>query len=360
MNLKLIRDMVKQKYISVQTHPENTDLKIYNYTQKAQFDKVWNEATLMCRGLILWEGGSKPQVIARPFVKFFNLEEMETVPNEPFEVFDKLDGSLGILYRFEGESYLATRGSFTSDQAIMGNYILKHQYAGIEFDRDYTYLFEIVYPGNRIVVDYGKTKDLFLLAMIHTESGQELSYVQMVERHGHELKIVKRFDGLINIVEIRDRFQYNNTEGFVIRYASGLRVKIKFDEYVRLHRLITGVNKRRIWDMLRNNQDMSELLERVPEEFEAWVKQTAYSLQLEHAKIVAIVIEDLQAIKQDLMVNNYEPIEIKTTHRKEFAKRAVLTKYPGILFAMLDGKEYNSKVWAMLRPAHEVPFKIEI
>ena len=56
------------------------------------------------------------------FNKFFNMEEHqpEEIPNETFEVFEKLDGSLGILFWYQGQWILATKGSFTSDQAIRG------------------------------------------------------------------------------------------------------------------------------------------------------------------------------------------------------------------------------------------------
>lgn len=37
---------------------------MYNYTAKAQYDKLWNEVTLQCRGLILDGDGN---VVARPF-----------------------------------------------------------------------------------------------------------------------------------------------------------------------------------------------------------------------------------------------------------------------------------------------------
>ncbi|MFB9080967.1 hypothetical protein ACFFWB_26745 [Flavobacterium procerum] len=65
--------MISANYVRVNKHPEQ-DLYIYNYTQNAQFERVWNEITIACRGLIL---DKDLNVVARPFPKFFNLGEME-------------------------------------------------------------------------------------------------------------------------------------------------------------------------------------------------------------------------------------------------------------------------------------------
>jgi len=44
---------LENKLVSEQVHPENPDIRIYNYTQKCQFGKEWNDITRACRGLIL-------------------------------------------------------------------------------------------------------------------------------------------------------------------------------------------------------------------------------------------------------------------------------------------------------------------
>ena len=63
--------------------------------------KHWNEYTLKARGIIF--DSETGECIALPFKKFFNVNETQNtlignLPQEPFEVFDKLDGSLGISY----------------------------------------------------------------------------------------------------------------------------------------------------------------------------------------------------------------------------------------------------------------------
>lgn len=129
-----------------QVHP-TYDLTIWNYSPKVQYDRLWDEITLQCRGLVT---NSEGKVVARPFQKFFNYEEYlenapHMIPNEPFEVFDKMDGSLGILFNYNGEWIIATRGSFTSDQAIKAKEMLDEKYPTENLDKNNTYLFEIIY-----------------------------------------------------------------------------------------------------------------------------------------------------------------------------------------------------------------------
>lgn len=136
-----------------QTHPIH-DLTIWNYSPKVQYDRLWDEITLQCRGLVT---NSEGEIIARPFKKFFNYEEYlenapEMIPNESFEIFDKMDGSLGILFNYKNDWIMATRGSFTSDQAVKGFEMLKKY----DYERlldDYTYLFEIIYAETESCVN---------------------------------------------------------------------------------------------------------------------------------------------------------------------------------------------------------------
>lgn len=339
-----LQKLVIDGYLTCRPHP-TADLVIWNYTPRCQFEHCWTDETLMCRGLITTGTG---QIVARPFKKFFNLSEHQgDLPLEQFTVTAKMDGSLGILYfTKDWEPHIATRGSFTSDQAIRATQVLQERYG--EWIREfslmshYTYLFEIIYPSNRIVVDYGDMEDIVLLAIINTQSG--------VEQRLHEIPIdwpwpvVKRYDGIKDLSQLQ-AIQEDNAEGFVIRFESGLRLKLKFAEYVRLHRLITQVNARVIWDLLRNNQPLDEMLERVPDEFYNWVKRTRDGLTAQFNQIereCKATVELVQGLPT----------------RKEQA--AIITKsaYPGVTFALLDHKNHQEAIWKLLYPDASRPFKI--
>lgn len=338
--------MVADKFISKQKHP-TLDLWIYNYTQRAQFDRVWNEETLQCRGLII---DSENNIVSRPFRKFFNLGELgENMTFEgDFTVTEKMDGSLGISY-FDPVGikwYIATRGSFVSDQAIVATRLLNEKYADFRNRMNplNTYLFEIIYPQNRIVVDYGDEEKLVLLTVIETKTGDEFTYKEIEAFKGF-IPIVPRFDGILDFTQIE---QKSNAEGYVVYFpATGLRFKVKFDEYVRLHKIITGVNAKRIWEFLKEGQPLDALLERVPDEFFQWITGVKTNLKMRYKVIEADAIDLFTSI-QELPTRKDQAIAIKDSPLR------------GIVFNMLDRKPYDQNIWKMIEPEFEVPFKVEV
>lgn len=323
-----------QGYLTFQRHPR-MQLWIWNYTPKCQYERYWTPETLMCRGLITDFWG---KIRARPLPKFFNLEEHQgPLPAEPFEVYEKLDGSLGILYYDQaGDPCIASRGSFTSEQAERANRILDRYHGGRPLFRPgRTYLFEILYPENRIVVDYGDWEDLVLLAVIETATGKELPL-----EHDLGFPVAKRFDGLTDVTALKALAEPNR-EGFVVKFQSGLRLKVKFEEYIRLHRIVTGLNERAVWEHLSQGGSIDDLLRDVPEEFEAWGKSVAARLQAQYDVVEAQCEADFKA-----------------------TRRAIAAYYqtctnPVVLFKMLDGKPYADLIWKDLKPEAGRTFRTE-
>jgi RNA ligase len=357
MNIKDLKQLIADDYINVQKHP-TADLYIYNYSPKAQYDRLWNEWTLACRGLIM---NGLHEVVARPFQKFFNLEESENLifPDESFEVYEKMDGSLGILYWVDTaerrpKPAIATRGSFTSEQAIVATELLHTKYADVwpNLDPTKTYLFEIIYPENRIVIDYGDERKLVLLAIIDTKSGVELpmktSYT-VETRHALSLphqpkftngfEIVKRYDGLNDLAQLK-ALEEENREGFVVKFRNGYRLKVKFEEYVRIHKIITRVSTVNIWEYLKEGQDLLPILERVPDEFYDWVKVTHAQLLNDFAKIESEAKSEFKIFET----------------KKETALYYQTCKYPAILFKMMENRPYDYIIWKLIRPKFEKPF----
>ncbi len=322
IDLAAFRERETQGFITCRPHPTH-DLLIWNYTAKCQWERAWDDVTMQARGLITT---SKGEIVARPFRKFMNYEEYQgTIPVESFKVTEKLDGSLGILYFVDGKPFIATRGSFTSEQAIRATRMLQERYSAFEFLPYYTYLFEILYPENRIVVDYRGMEDIVLLTVIHTEAGKEYDINNPTWVKMWPFPLVKHYDGITDIAELR-KLEGDNQEGFVIRFESGLRLKLKFAEYVRLHRLLTQINARVIWDLLRNNQSFDDLLNRVPDEFYAWVASTRDNLIAKYR-----VIEDGAR-------RLHEQVKGLPTRKKQ-AEIVKLSPYAAATFRMLDGKD---------------------
>jgi RNA ligase. len=341
IDIEQFREHEEQGLITCRPHP-TADLVIWNYTPKCQFEKAWNDVTMQARGLITKPDGT---IKSHCLEKFFNLEEYQgRIPLKhlrPFIITEKMDGSLGISYVIDGKLYIATRGSFVSEQAIKANDILQKKYSNFTFDPNWTYLFEILYPQNRIVVSYGDTEDLILLTAIHTETGNELD-IHLLD---WPFPVVKRYDGINDINDLK-KLEEPNKEGFVIRFGNGLHLKAKFSEYVRLHKLITQCTARTIWELLRNNQEFDDLLEKVPDEFFSWVETTRNTLQTQFNNIEIFAREIFNQVK-----------DLPT--RKEQATIVIKHAYSAVTFSMLDGKSYSDTIWKQLRPEAERPFKTE-
>ena len=375
----------KDGKIRVQSHPE-LPLFIANYTEQVQWKREWDDLTLMCRGLIFDRYGN---IVARPFKKFFNMGEVyepekpaPPLPDEPFEVTEKMDGSLGILYPvYVGDHpvpyyQIASRGSFTSEQAQRANTMLQRTYGmygaldplnqGPMFRQGHTYLFEILYPENRIVVDYGDKEMLVLLAIIDNDTGRDVPFVDEPDLALY-FPVVRRYDGVSGIEELMLRYEgEDNFEGFVVRFTeSDTRLKVKLPEYLRLHKLLTGINSRRIWECLAAGQNIEPFLERVPDEFYRWVDTVATDLHAQHETISAEAHRVFERIRREAAhkVGIHDAslagsLAMGRELRKEFALLAQPYKrISGLLFTLLDHGDIKPLVWKMIRPEEaETPY----
>jgi RNA ligase len=324
-----------------QIHP-TLPLTIWNYSEKCQYDGKWDEVTLMCRGLVTDNEGN---IVARPFKKFFNWEENKHTPTEEFEVYKKEDGSLGILFHYDGEWVLATRGSFTSDQSVKGREILK-KYKYKYLPTDCTYLFEILYPENRIVVRYSN-EELILLGSIQTESGYEYDiYNEGYEELG--FPIVKKYDGITDYSVLKSMVG-DNEEGFIVKFSNGDRMKIKGEEYLRLHKIMTNLSTTAVWEVLANGQSMDSILKDVPDEFYKKIKNYERDLRYGFFQIS----EYCGKMHDGFRYGKFGDKEPEPT-KKEFAEFMVLNNIkPGlrsVMFAMWDRKPYDHIIWKLIRP----------
>ena len=73
MEISVLNDYYERGLITKQSHP-NLPLTIWNYTEKVQYENLWDEVTLKCRGLIT--DNITGNAIVEPFKKFFNYEEL--------------------------------------------------------------------------------------------------------------------------------------------------------------------------------------------------------------------------------------------------------------------------------------------
>ena len=335
-NIPLIEQMVAEGYILVQKHP-SADIYIYNYSKSCSLEGKWNEATLQCRGVIV---DKYYNVLARPFPKFFNYEEIEDksiIPGGAADVYEKIDGSLGIMYWLDDVPYIATRGSFTSDQALHATEILHTKY-GREIDvikhlrGFYTFLFEIVYPENRIVVDYGDMDDIILLAIINNARPQEEIPISFWKDYFNAAKYYGRFEDYLNL---RESIAGDNREGFVLRFDNGFRMKMKYEDYFRLHRLHTYLTKKHIFEFIETDRrgELKEMVDQFDEEIRMSVEKIVGEFDDRYTEIEGEAKSEYRDFDTD----------------REAAEYFKTCKWRPILFNMRKGKDYSSIIWKNIK-----------
>ena len=325
---------IAEGYVRARNHP-TLPLEILNYSEKAQCEQRWNAVTRNCRGLIVDDAGN---VVSRPWPKFYNLGEHDGVKFPEVDLDakcvtqDKLDGSLGILFQTPDGPAIATRGSFGSDQAKWATVWLRENFPDWKPDPRTTYLFEIVYDANRIVLNYD-FEGLVLLGCHDTET-----YALR-----HDALWPGRRAAVLPPRTVREALAMpdrDNAEGVVCTVGTGPRrvmVKLKQSDYVERHRVVTGLSEKIIWEHLSAGWGVSSLVKDIPDEFHAWVDQVKDRLLGEFISI------------QETATRQWE-IRPRGVHRSKFAEYAKGCDYPAIMFRWYDDKNADDIIWNMVKP----------
>jgi RNA ligase len=386
--------MLKAGFVRRQTHP-TLPLSILNYTETAAFERVWNPVTKTCRGLIVSDRTF--DVVARPWSKFMNFGEPGAPTmhlDAPVEVTDKLDGSLGILYPVgPGQFAVATRGSFDSEQAHHATAVWNSKYAG-KFMPAFgvTYLFEIIYPSNRIVCDYGRCDDLFLLGAVKINTGQSFGPNES-SRFGYWPGPSTQTFSYATLREALQAPPRPGAEGYVVRrVGSEERIKIKQDDYVALHRIITNCTARRIWEyvavfnsrhfapedkmidflvrrlmlgpdriaqVLAVGPDWLQTFQKnTPEEFRDWVLDRVSEFKQRHEERLSALKRQLRSALEQAHLS-YDVVTAGPTREEAKAFAAVARDLPdfNLVMTLFRGGEVETSLWRELRPEHELPYR---
>lgn len=321
---------------------ESAPLTILNYTERCQYERgLWSTVTLSCRGLIHDDAG---RIVARPFRKFFNYGQPDAPTldlDSPAIVTDKLDGSLGILYPLGNGYAIATRGAFASEQAQHATALLRSRYASYVPPEGWTPLFEIVYPENRIVLDYGGRDELVLLGAVEIATGRSVgpnddTLAAWLWQRADVFPYRTLADALAAPLR-------TNAEGLVVHLVwSDERVKIKQADYVALHRIVTGLNERIVWEHVSEGKPVADLLAPLPDEFHEWAGGVA-------ARLLATVESAAAEVEHaySTILTSLPP----SPTRKDFALIAKEHPRRGQLFLRHDGKDYRRSLWAEAYPA---------
>jgi RNA ligase len=324
------------------------DLLLFHYTTRCMYQRRWNDVELSARSLVVnWR---LLKVMALPWRKFFNLGErpetrLEALPAKRFEATEKVDGSLGVVFH-DGERWrVVTKTQFRSTQGRWAENWLLHHINLSMLTPNLTYLTEIVFPENRIVIDYRGKEGLVLLGARVNETGFEFPWNwlrDLAAATGFEVVPAVQGCSLETFVQMAEA--ETGVEGWVLRYQDGLRVKIKTKDYLRLHRLITGLTPARVLDVYAGG-GLESFLMGLPEEF------------ADEARSMALVIGDFVEAEFTRVTRSMQAVRRAAgdgADRGTFARRVNEMVQPWdrpYMFALYDGKPLAPMIYRRIDSA---------
>lgn len=281
----------------------------FDYNKNITFEMDWDEISINARGIVFEE--STGELIACPFPKFFNYEELnghddrsiklsasipsEYRPNYSGEsmILEKIDGSCAIVFWYNNKWYVKTRGSFVSDQAVWASNYLNTFINTDEMNKGHTYIFEIIYPDNRIVVDYGDKEALVLLGIIDTKTGTEFWYDYLkseAKKIGSDIVKAFIFEKFEDIFSAREQLTVNE-EGFVITFKNGYKFKLKGEAYCNVHRKMCALTPLQFWREfdVKNFTVPTDFLADLPEEFRDTIDNLKKATEKVHNDVLDLV-----------------------------------------------------------------------
>lgn len=230
---------------------ESGDYILLNYTHAAQYSGAFTAVERACRGLVVRTDG---KIMALPMEKFFNVGEPQcpTLPDEPYQIFEKIDGSLGIFWHDGDDWRCNTRGSFDNEYTAFAAPYWHSRIHSMDLPKHWTVMVEICMDDDENPRAVQHEAGLYLIAVRDNYSGADISITsKKAERWlPYYLRRARllTYETVDTLLEKKAKTE--GTEGWVVRFDSGLRVKVKTAWYLRIFRAMQAMTPRRIREMM--------------------------------------------------------------------------------------------------------------
>ena len=283
------------------------------------------------------------------------------LPQEDYTISEKMDGTLGLLYWINDVPYIATQRSFKATNAQRASQILHNKYSHLfdKLDRSKSYIFEVLFPESRVLVDYGDREDLVLIGVIDKTTGKEETYLHYDTGFPTAKDYTQEFKHITNFEEIK-KLNIPNLEGFVISYLeSGIKIKLKFPWFDEAHSAMNdivqysikvrnartqfnelmNVNKNllsniTIWECLQSGKSESEIFRRIPydyyfHDFEPWFNAQKDQLTQEYN---ALKQNNNQLTEKEI----WERIKPKIIEYFDVEERIAQPEYSSVMWKFIE------------------------
>jgi len=327
-----LEDLHIKYAIDIKRHGRYNNLVLLKYN--AIDSPMGEEIVQECRGLILDENKDW-EIVSCPYFKFFNYGERESEKNIDWttaKVYEKIDGSLMTLYWYDNEWQVSSSGmpdaqgevsdfGFTFEKLFWDvweelGYILPK-------DTSKCYMFELMTPYNRIVVQH-KKNSIVLHGVRDLKTLKELDPYFIALKHEWQCVCTFSLRNLDEILTVCKELNPIESEGYVVCDANFNRIKVKSPQYVALAHIKDGMSVKRILEIIRANES-DEFLNYFPE-----FKDLYRDIKLKYDNFVSEMEKFYSKIKD-------------IQDQKSFALEAVKSKYPAVLFFLKKNPESTVK-----------------
>jgi len=303
---------------------------IINYNQGGR-----NEYNTLVRGMVVrkpdasWRGDELALIASFPFTRFFNKGEQEAAPIDfgASEMLEKMDGSMvGVFFpdgdpnnpQWHTRRMLSTHGP--DMQMVITSFDKQNQYRFMNLigemvkklkfektDTKMTYVFEFVHEASKVLTQYDQSQwGLYLLGARNIRTHRELTEDKLDETakrirskrprrwktSGDQQEIQRLMDELERTTK--------NFEGAVFRDPKGQRVKLKRDDYVKLHHMLDKLSYKHLIPVVLNGEEdevlahfpeAQEMIDEFKERFQAFIEYVME--RIEHWKAKKMSKRDL-------------------------------------------------------------------
>jgi tRNA splicing ligase len=318
--------LTQQYQIKINRHQQYPHLVCLKYSQ--QESPLSATIVQQCRGIIL-DAANNWSIVSYPYDKFFNHGEAHAAPIDwtSAQVYDKLDGSLMVLYHYNHQWHVQTSGTADAsgevggfDRSFQQLFWQVWQELGYQLpsETDHCFIFELMTPYNRVVVKHQQNK-LVLHGVRNRVNLQEEAPQTWADRYGWQVVATFALNNLKSIIAAAQTLDPLTSEGYIICDRAFRRIKVKSPQYVALAHLREGFSPRRLLEIVMNNEG-EEFLVYYPEWGELYNQ-----LRQKYDNLIHTI------------ATTYQTHQYITT-QKDYAIAIQPLPYSSVLFALRSGK----------------------
>lgn len=223
------------------------------------------------------------ELIIAPFKKFRNLNECESTSLEiveekiknayTVEFSNKMDGSMICARWYKGDVWITSAQSLNKNNSWRLGDATRMFYENSGYhsmcflNPDKTFIFEYISMKDAHVVKYKPEEEgLYLIGMRNVETGEEYPYDSIIKcADRYCIPSTKIFEtSLDKVLNSLDKKKSSEAEGFVLN-IDGFKVKIKYDDYVKIHRILSDVSSPNLIIQNIADNQFDDLVAKVPD-----------------------------------------------------------------------------------------------